>query len=237
MLKCEELNMSQGAFQLSADVAFPLGQITAIMGPSGAGKSTLLSAIAGFVTPQSGQVLWHDRVISGLAPGKRPVSILFQDNNLFPHLTAFENVKLGLPKGHAKAKSSHQQISDVLGQVGLGDLHSRKPAQLSGGQQSRVGIARIMIAARPVVLLDEPFAALGPGLKAEMLTLIRKMLLDDPSMCVVMVTHDPEDAKHAADLVAWVDQGHVAQPAPVDRFFAQPSAAVAQYLGTIKPTL
>ena len=227
MLTCKSLVLEQGAFRLAADVSFEAGKITAVMGASGAGKSTLLSAIAGFVTPANGDICWQDQSILNQSPGKRPVSILFQDNNLFPHLTVQQNVALGLGK-HRDA----QRVRDVLGQVGLADFLTRKPNQLSGGQQSRVGIARMIVAARPVVLLDEPFAALGPGLKSEMLALTRQMLADT-GCTILMVTHDPDDAHITADAVAWIDNGVVQAPRETNGIFADPPTSMKTYLGAM----
>ena len=227
MLTCDGLVLEQGDFRLTGDVAFAAGQVTAVMGASGAGKSTLLSAIAGFVEPAAGQITWDKDTISTRAPGKRPVSILFQDNNLFPHLTVAENVALGLGKIKDPAR-----VESVLAQVGLADYLSRKPAELSGGQQSRVGIARMMIAARPVILLDEPFAALGPGLKDEMLDLTRQMLVGT-ERTILMVTHDPDDARRAADAIAWIEDGDVQDPRPTSEIFTDPPASMKAYLGAM----
>lgn len=227
MLTCSALVLEQDDFHLKADLTFAAGQVTAVMGPSGAGKSTLLSAIAGFFDAATGEVSWDRQPISALAPGKRPVSILFQDNNLFPHLTVEENVALGLGRTKDPAR-----VKQVLAQVGLSEYLTRKPSQLSGGQQSRVGIARMIVAARPVVLLDEPFAALGPGLKAEMLELTRQMLTDT-GCTILKVTHDPDDARQAADAVAWIDGGVVQAPRATAEIFADPPPSMTSYLGAM----
>lgn len=231
MLICEKVELVQGAFQLSADVRFAKQAITAVIGPSGAGKSTLLLAIAGFVEAQRGDVRLDDVSFMSAAPGKRPVSMLFQDNNLFPHLSIFENVSLGLrPNGRLNA-IERDSVFSVLDRVGLREMADRKPAALSGGQQSRVALARLLLADRPVVLLDEPFAALGPSLKDEMLDLMQQMLVKDSGATVLMVTHDPADARRVADHVAWVADGVVHAPQPTAEMFASPPAGLRQYLG------
>ncbi|MDG0989618.1 MAG: ATP-binding cassette domain-containing protein [Yoonia sp.] len=225
MLTCKDLRISQGDFVLAADVAFPKAGVTAIIGASGAGKSTLLLAIAGFVAVASGDVA-HGDPFTDAAPGKRPVSMLFQDNNLFPHLSIGDNVALGLPKsGDASV------VADVLACVGLSGMEERKPAALSGGQQSRAALARLLLAERQIVLLDEPFAALGPGLKDEMLDLMRTVLVEQMGATVLMITHDPDDARRVADHVAWVADGRVNVPRPTAEIFADPPAGLRAYMG------
>jgi thiamine transport system ATP-binding protein len=231
MLTCDRLDLTQGAFRLSADVSFAKGAVTAVIGPSGAGKSTLLLAIAGFVEPQKGRVSFDGVSFATAAPGKRPVSMLFQDNNLFPHLSIFENVGLGLRSNGRLSTAERDSVFLVLERVGLRGMADRKPAVLSGGQQSRVALARVLLADRPVVLLDEPFAALGPGLKDEMLDLVQQMLVRDAGATVLMVTHDPADARRVADHVAWVADGVVQMSRPTAAIFADPPVGLRQYLG------
>ncbi len=230
MLICEDLELRYDDFSLRADVRFAAGAITALIGPSGAGKSTLLAAIAGFLPPASGRVSWAGMDITAQSPADRPVSMLFQDNNLFPHLTIAQNVGLGLRPGLRLSSSQMSQVDAVLESVGLAGMGTRKPAALSGGQQSRAALARVLLADRPLVLLDEPFAALGPNLKGEMLDLVKQRLADQ-GRTVMMVTHDPDDAKRIADAVAVVADGVVSDPAPTAALFDNPPSALAAYLG------
>lgn len=230
MLSCEGLRLSQDDFTLQADLSLDKGRVVALIGPSGAGKSTLLSAIAGFLAPAEGRILWGGRDLADLPPGNRPCSILFQDNNLFPHLSVAQNVGLALRPGLRLPASEKAQVADVLADVGLAGMGGRKPGALSGGQQSRAALARVLLADRPVILLDEPFAALGPGLKDEMLDLVRAKLAG-PDRLVVMVTHDPRDAAQIADDVVLVAEGRAAAPVPTAELFANPPALLADYLG------
>ncbi len=229
MLTCENLTLTQGDFQLSADLSFRPGGITALIGPSGAGKSTLLSALAGFLTPSSGKVSYDGQDLTGTAPGARPISILFQDNNLFPHLSIGQNAGLGLQPKLRLSDSQKAQVATVLDQVGLHGMADRKPAALSGGQQSRAALARVLLADRPVILLDEPFAALGPALRSEMLDLVQKTLLRT-DRTVIMITHDPADAQRVANETALVADGIVHPAIPTDQLFAAPPPALAAYL-------
>lgn len=230
MLTVEGLKLVQDDFSLQADMVLKPGGITAVIGPSGGGKSTFLSAIAGFLAPDHGRILWDERDLAGLAPGDRPVSILFQDNNLFPHLTVAQNVGLALQPRLRLSTSDQARVAEVLASVGLAGMEYRKPGNLSGGQQSRAALARVLLADRPVVLLDEPFAALGPGLKQDMLGLVRERLAG-PDRVVMMVTHDPQDARIVADDVVLVADGRAATPVATKTLFADPPLALADYLG------
>jgi thiamine transport system ATP-binding protein len=230
MLTLEALEIVQGDFRLAGDLTVPEGAIVAIVGPSGAGKSTLLSVIAGFFAASSGRVLWQGRDIGGLSPGARPVSIVFQDNNLFPHLTAAENVGLGLSPSLRLSSAERSEVERALDRVGLGGLGERKPGALSGGQQSRVALARVLIRKRPLMLLDEPFAALGPALRAEMLDLVRDVAAETGAT-VLMVSHDPGDARRIAGLMCLLAEGSVHPPADTEALFADPPPALRDYLG------
>ena len=230
MLTLDQITIQQGDFHLAADWALRAGHKVAVVGPSGGGKSTLINAIAGFVQPASGRILWHGDDLADVAPGERPVSILFQDNNLFPHLTVFQNVALGLNPSLRLSRAEQAQVLAALRNVGIEDLTGRKPATLSGGQQSRVALARVLLRQKPLLLLDEPFAALGPALKVEMLDLVAS-LANANQMSVVMVSHDPADAKRFADQVVVLADGVAAAPVDTATVFTRPSAALKKYLG------
>jgi thiamine transport system ATP-binding protein len=229
MLTLDRLTLAQGDFRLTADLTLATGSRTALMGPSGGGKSTLLAAIAGFLTPASGRILWTDRDITDTPPGNRPVSILFQDNNLLPHLTVAQNAGLALAPRLRLTPAHRQRVDTALAQVGLAGLGDRRPAQLSGGQQSRAALARLLLSDRPLVLLDEPFAALGPGLRAEMLDLTLATLGADHTL--LLVTHDPDDARRLGGDLAFVADGQVTRPEEAQRLLAAPPPALAAYLG------
>ncbi|MDP4033067.1 MAG: ATP-binding cassette domain-containing protein, partial [Pseudorhodobacter sp.] len=197
---------------------------------SGAGKSTLLSAVAGFFAPSEGRVLWQGADLGPLDPGARPVTILFQDQNLFPHLTLTQNLGLGLRPDLRLSAAQRAQVDAVLERVGLVGMGGRKPAQLSGGQIGRASLARALLRARPVLLLDEPFAALGPALKSEMLALVGEVA-DETGALVMMVTHDPADARAFAALTVLVADGVAHVPVKTDALFADPPPALRVYLG------
>ncbi|MEL7177832.1 MAG: ATP-binding cassette domain-containing protein [Pseudomonadota bacterium] len=229
MLTFDEMRVDLGDFTLDMSLEVRKGVRVAVMGPSGAGKSTLLNVVAGFQEAQ-GRLLWEGQDISALPPAERPVSMVFQDNNLFPHLTAFQNVGLGISSGSKLSEADRTHVKEALARVGLEGLEDRKPAALSGGQQSRVALARMLLRKTPLVLLDEPFAALGPAMRVEMLRLV-KDLVSESGATLLMVTHDPEDARLIADHCVLVAQGRVEAPVEVDAFMADPPAAMRAYLG------
>jgi thiamine transport system ATP-binding protein len=202
--------------------------IAAVIGPSGGGKSTLLDLVSGFLLPDTGTIRVGRRDITQAAPGERPVATLFQDNNLFPHMTALRNVVLGLTTAIHPDKSSLNQAKAALAEVGLTRMEHRFPADLSGGQRARVALARAILSQRPVVCLDEPFSALGPALRRDMLDLVAEKLAD---RTVLMVTHEPDDALRIAPMTIFV-AGGLAQPAAeTQSLFENPPPALATYLG------
>ncbi|MCR9149266.1 MAG: ATP-binding cassette domain-containing protein [Rhodobacteraceae bacterium] len=230
MLELDAVRIEQDGFRLAADLAVPRGALVAVIGPSGAGKSTLLGAIAGFVPVADGRILWDGRDIGALAPGARPLSILFQDQNLFPHLTLAENVGLGLHPGLRLTGSDRAQVAEALARTGLSALAGRRPGQVSGGEQGRAALARLLLRRRPLWLLDEPFAALGPALKAEMLDLCAGIAAETGAT-VLMVSHDPADARRFAPETILVAGGRAEPPRPTAALLADPPPALADYLG------
>ncbi|MBN2759826.1 MAG: ATP-binding cassette domain-containing protein, partial [Rhodobacteraceae bacterium] len=160
----------------------------------------------------------------------RPVSILFQDNNLFPHLTAYQNVALGLKPSLRLNPTEQAKVQDALARVGLEGLDNRYPAALSGGQQSRVALARTLIRARPLLLLDEPFAALGPALKAEMLMLVAE-ITRETGATLLMVSHDVADARAICDRTVLVAGGQALSPQPTAALLDNPPPELRAYLG------
>lgn len=190
------------------DLTIKQGSIMALMGPSGAGKSTLLSLIAGFIDPQGGQVEVEGHSVLGQPPHQRPFAMLFQDHNLFHHLTVWENIALGLNPSLKLTDSQRQQVVEAARQVGLEALLTRLPEQLSGGQKQRVALARCFVQAHPIWLLDESFSALDPLLREEMLELV-KSLAKARSVTVLMVTHHLNDTQTIASHFAFLAQGQV----------------------------
>jgi thiamine transport system ATP-binding protein len=234
VLELDALRIELGDFHLDADLTVEMGARVAVMGPSGGGKSTLLGAISGFVEPAAGAIRWQGARIDTLSPAARPLSILFQDHNLLPHLSAFDNVALGLDPNLRLSPDQRSRVEAALDRVGLQGLGTRRPAELSGGQISRTALARVLLRARPLILLDEPFAALGPALKADMLDLVAE-IAGDQRATLLMVTHDPADARRICPETLIVADGSAAPPAPTEALLADPPPALAAYLGQTAP--
>jgi len=206
------------------------GRIVAVLGPSGEGKTTLLEGIAGFLPIIRGALTWAGETITATEPGKRPVAMLFQEGNLFAHLTAAQNVGLGLRPALRLTRDEQAEVAAALARVGLEGLGARKPAALSGGQRARVALARLLVQRREIFLLDEPFGALGPALKAEMLRLVAD-LARESGATVLMVSHDPQDAAQVADEVIVVAEGIAHTPVATAEIFKDPPEALRAYLG------
>ena len=230
MLRLERAVIRNGAFTVEADLEIAPGRRLAVIGPSGAGKSTLIEGIAGFLPVETGRITWQGRDITDAAPGARPVAMLFQDGNLFPHLDVAQNVGLGIRPDLKLDAAERARVAEAIARVGLEGLAGRKPAALSGGQQSRAALARVLVQNRPLLLLDEPFAALGPALKVEMLDLVAA-LVRDAGATLLMVSHDPADARRIADEVILVEAGLAHPPQPTAALLDNPPPALRAYLG------
>ncbi len=189
-------------------LALNRGEIATLHGRSGSGKSTLLDLIAGFQRPVSGEMTWCDQVFTHLPPKQRPVTSVFQRNNLFEHRTALDNVLVGinpsLPKRGADVDNAIQALADV----GLANQTYQRASTLSGGQQQRVAIARVSLRKKGIVLLDEPFSALDPQTRTEMLALV-KALARKQNSTIIMVTHDQRDADAIADVQLEIVNGEL----------------------------
>ncbi|MCL9780507.1 thiamine ABC transporter ATP-binding protein [Vibrio sp. S4M6] len=202
------------------DLNVKQGEILALMGPSGAGKSTLLALVAGFIEPSQGSIVADGMSVLGKEPHARPFAMLFQEHNLFAHLTVRENIGLGLHPGLKLSKSQVVQVEQAAEQVGVATMLDRLPEQLSGGQKQRVALARCFIQPHSIWLLDEPFSALDPILREEMLSLV-KALATQRNITVIMVTHHLSDAKAIATNFAFVSDGKVAVAADISELSSE----------------
>lgn len=220
---------------MTFDLHVRAGESVAVIGPSGSGKTTLLSLIAGFERPDSGRILIGGRDVTGLPPADRPVTMLFQEHNLFAHLDAAANVAIGIDPGLRLSPADRERVRMALAQVELDGFEHRLPAQLSGGERQRVALARSLVRRRPLLLLDEPFAALGPALRREMLDLVNRLRAAE-GLTVLFVSHQPEDAWYGAGRTAFVEDGKVLLVDETRCLFANRRlAALNDYLGPARP--
>lgn len=208
MLLIENCRLSWPDFTAEYSLRVKAGDLCAVVGPSGGGKTTLLHMIAGFEKPTSGRLSFEGKDLLPLEPAQRPVAIVFQDHNLFPHLTAEENVALGLRPSLRLTNQERMFVEETLEAVGLRGLNRRKPGDMSGGQRQRVALARALVSGRPLILLDEPFSNLDPHLRRDMVKLVDELRRKRP-VTILMTIHTPDDVADLADQMALVVDGRV----------------------------
>lgn len=229
MLRLEDLRLTFGGFTLRAGLSVAPAARLAVLGPSGGGKTTLLNVIAGFLRPDAGRVIIDGQDVTGWPVPDRPLSFLFQEGNLFPHLTAFDNVALGVAPSLRLREAEREAVVQALSQVGLAGFGGRRPGDLSGGQRSRVAIARMLLRRKPLALLDEPFAALDPGLRCEMLALLGD-LCSAQGLTLVMVSHDLRDAERLCTDLCLLEDGAITLHGPLAPMLADPPPALTAWL-------
>ncbi len=233
-LHCQSLSKSFDGVAAVTDFNLTIrrGQVTALVGPSGCGKTTALRMIAGFETPDQGSIAISGHPVAGpnvnVPPEKRRVGMVFQEGALFPHASVAQNVGYGL----GKDENRRRRVDDMLALVGLGHLRDRMPHELSGGQQQRVALARALAPQPEVLLLDEPFSNLDPGLReqvrGEVMSIVR-----EHRVTAVFVTHDQDEALLLGDVVAVMHNGRIEQADAPETVFHQPATRfVAEFLGT-----
>ena len=209
MLKLNDVTWLYQHLPMRFTLAVERGERIAVLGPSGAGKSTLLNLIAGFLPPASGSIEIDGQPHTYTPPAHRPVSMLFQENNLFNHLTIRQNIALGMHPGLKLNATQIARLQAIAGQMGIDALLERLPGELSGGQRQRAALARCLVRQQPVLLLDEPFSALDPALRQEMLTLVAD-LCRQQQLTLLMVSHSVEDAARIAPRSVVVAEGRIA---------------------------
>jgi iron(III) transport system ATP-binding protein len=214
----------------AAELCVERGEFVALLGPSGCGKTTLLRLVAGFESPDAGEVRVGDRVVADgstwVAPERRRVGMVFQDYALFPHLTVAENVGFGLPRRERRTR-----VPIVLALVDLCGLGGRYPHELSGGQQQRVALARALAPNPELVLLDEPWSNIDPHLRGSMRDELAR-ILRAVGVTVVLVTHDREEAFSLADRIALMRDGTVVQEGTPEEVYLAPATRwAAEFVG------
>ncbi|HEX4429194.1 MAG TPA: ABC transporter ATP-binding protein [Frankiaceae bacterium] len=233
VLEVRGLTAAYGSNQVlhGIDLDVPSGSITAILGPSGSGKTTLLRVIAGFERARSGTVSIAEQIVESprrhVPPERRRVGYVAQDGALFPHLSVARNVAFGLHRGSGR----NPRVAELLALVGLTAFAGRYPHELSGGQQQRVALARALASSPPLVLLDEPFAALDASLRSEVRRDITR-ILEETGTTTVLVTHDQDEALSMAGQVAVLRAGLIAQAGVPAQIYQHPvDPELAQFLG------
>jgi thiamine transport system ATP-binding protein len=213
MLEADRLSFTHPGTTRHYELSFTAapGEITAVSGQSGAGKSTLLDLIAGFLMPDGGTLTLDGTDLLPFPPEQRPVSILFQSETLFDHLSAGRNLALGLPKGMPRAEVE-KRIAAALTEVGLPGIEAQRAATLSGGEKQRVALARTLLRDRPVLLLDEPFSALDDSTRSTMRELVRG-LTERHRWVTLLVSHHADDIEALASRRYRLQDGHLLEGA------------------------
>jgi len=232
-LRLQQVRKTYGAFVAlhALDLDVPPGEFLAVLGPSGSGKSTVLSLIAGLARPDGGHILIDGADTTTLPTHKRGVGVVFQNYALFPHMSVFQNIAFPLERrGLSKADVKHR-VEDVCRRVGLAHAMARRPEELSGGQRQRVALARCLVYAPSIILMDEPLAALDKRMRNQLQNEIRQ-LHRDLGTTIIYVTHDQHEALTMADRICLMNNGKIEQLATPGHLYAAPETVfAAEFLG------
>ena len=231
MLSLQEISVSFDGRAVVDEVSLELpdGQVLAVLGPSGCGKSTLLRAIAGLELLAGGRVTWDGTDLADVPTHRRGFALMFQDGQLFPHLTVGRNVGYALRL--RRSPDVGARVEELLAMVGLEGYAGRLPATLSGGERQRVALARSLAVEPRLLLLDEPLSALDAGLRGRLAAELRE-ILHTAGTTALMVTHDHEEAFTVADRLAVMRAGDVVQEGPIDQVWRAPAdPETALFLG------
>ena len=232
-LELKNVNKSFGGFKAADDVSFGVekGKLVALLGPSGSGKTTLLRIIAGFETPDSGDIIIDNERVNDMPASKRGIGFVFQNYALFRYMTAFENIAFGLKVQKKSGAEIRDRVAELMKMSGLEGLEKRYPNQLSGGQRQRVAFARALAPMPHLLLLDEPFAAIDAKVRKEMRLWLKDMV-SRLGITSIFVTHDQDEAVEVADDIIVTNKGRVEQTGkPVDIYNRPRSPFVAQFIG------
>ena len=215
----------------SINVTMAPGDFITLLGPSGCGKTTTLRMIAGFESPDEGEIYLGDQAINSLTPNKRDTAMVFQSYALFPHLNVFDNVAYGLKLRKLPKEQIRKKVFDMLDLVGLEGMENRYTNQLSGGQQQRVALARALVVEPGVLLFDEPLSNLDAKLRVYMRTEIRR-IQQQFGITAIYVTHDQSEAMSISDQIIIMNKGVIAQTGtPREIYYHPNSEFVADFIG------
>lgn len=209
------------------------GEFLSLLGPSGCGKTTTLRLIAGFIQPSQGSILLGDEDVTQVAPQHREIGMVFQDYALFPHMTIAENIGFGLKERHYPKAQIEARVRELLDLIRLSDVGDRYPAEVSGGQQQRIAVARAVAYPPKVLLMDEPLGALDLKLREAMQIELRR-IQQELKITTVYVTHDQTEAMNMSDRIVVMNAGRIEQIGSAEAIYNDPqSRFVAEFVGQI----
>ena len=208
MIKLENISIKLDNFRTKFTVEINKGEWVGIIGQSGAGKSTFLNLIAGFAQPEEGSLLINNIEINNLPASKRSISSLFQDNNLFPHLSVYQNIAIAIKPNLKLHDNEKKKIFEIIEYLNLSSKAHSSIGTLSGGERQRVALGRVMSSDKKILLLDEPFSQLDPNLRIEMLELIKK-IREEKKITIIMAIHTPAEAINFVSRFLMIKEGKV----------------------------
>lgn len=230
MLRVDAVDVRFSQFSGHYDITIPRGDFVAVIGPSGGGKTSFFNALSGFVPIEKGSLTFDDVNFTHLEPAARPCATLFQDHNLLPHLTARANIGLGIVPSLNLNRAQWAGVDAALAEVGLADRGADYPDALSGGQRQRVALARALVRHKPILILDEPFGALDPGLRKDMIRLVDR-LRHAQNLTVLMSLHTPEDAIGLVDRMIFIADGRILMNDAPEQVLRSDAPAIKRFLG------
>ena len=210
MLKINKLKYKIEKASFEFDFELKSSQLVGVIGKSGSGKSTLFNLLSGFLKPKEGSIYFSNKNITNLKPFDRDISILFQDHNNFNHLTIFENIILGIDSDMKRTPNNLKLVRSILKKVSLNIDIDKKVSNLSGGEQQRVSIARSLLRKKSILLLDEPFNSLDPGLRKILYEDIKTMSLSH-KLITLISSHLIEELRNVTDKFLFIHQGKVVE--------------------------
>ena len=208
MIKLENISVKLDNFRTKFTVEINKGEWVGIIGQSGAGKSTFLNLIAGFAQPEEGSLLINNTEMRNLPASKRSISSLFQDNNLFPHLSVYQNIAIAIKPNLKLHDNEKKKIFEIIEYLNLSSKTHSSIGTLSGGERQRVALGRVMSSDKKILLLDEPFSQLDPNLRIEMLELIKK-IREKKKITIIMAIHTPAEAINFVSRFLMIEEGKV----------------------------
>ncbi len=208
MIKLENISIKLDNFRTKFTAEINKGEWVGIIGQSGAGKSTFLNLIAGFAQPEVGSLLINNTEVRNLSASKRSISSLFQDNNLFPHLSVYQNIAIAIKPNLKLHENEKGKIFEIIEYLNLSSKIHSSIGTLSGGERQRVALGRVMSSDKKILLLDEPFSQLDPNLRIEMLELIKK-IREKKKITIIMAIHTPAEAIDFVSRFLLIKEGEV----------------------------